>query len=156
MKISVRASGLIKSGPERTLLDDYLGRANVLGRNLGIGEVFENAVDTRNAKSKAEATKAVLSTHKPGDILVVLDEGGKEITSRQIAKHIAGWRDMGTHTLTIAIGPADGFDKTALPANTISWSLGKQTWPHKLVRIMMCEQIYRALSILAKTPYHRQ
>ena len=153
MKITIRAASLIKSGPKRELLNDYLGRANMLARNHGIKEVRECEVDIRSAKSRAQETKTILS--ESADVLVVLDERGKTLTSRQMASHIAKWRDEGRQTLTFAIGGADGFEPSALPVNAIKWSFGKHTWPHKLVRVMLVEQIYRALSILASSPYHR-
>ncbi|PHR91256.1 MAG: 23S rRNA (pseudouridine(1915)-N(3))-methyltransferase RlmH [Robiginitomaculum sp.] len=155
MKITIRAASLIKSGPERELITDYLKRANGISRNLGITEVSESAVDTRSAKSRTDETNTILSRTNPTDIVVILDERGKALTSRQMAKQIARWRDDGHRQLTIAIGGADGFEPSALPANTIKWSFGIQTWPHKLVRVMIAEQIYRALSILAGSPYHR-
>jgi len=155
MNIVIRAAGLIKSGPERILIDDYLGRAGVVGRNIGIPNISENAVDIRSAKSRSAETGTILSISKPGDVLVVLDERGKALTSRQMAKQIANWRDDGIGTLVFAIGGADGFEPSALPAHAVKWQLGKPVWPHKLVRVMIAEQIYRALSILAGTPYHR-
>ena len=155
MNIIVRAAGIIKSGPERTLIDDYLGRARVVGRNIGVPNISESAVDIRSAKSRSAETETILSVTKPGDVLVVLDERGKALTSRQMAKQIANWRDDGIGTLVFAIGGADGFEPSALPAGTIKWQLGKPVWPHKLVRVMIAEQVYRALSILAGTPYHR-
>lgn len=155
MNITIRAAGLIKSGPERTLIDDYLSRAKTVGRNIGITNISESAVDIRAAKSRKLETDTILSISKPGDVLVVLDERGKALTSRQMAKQIASWRDDGIGTLVFAIGGADGFEPNALPANAVKWQLGKPVWPHKLVRVMIAEQIYRALSILAGTPYHR-
>ncbi|MCF6275483.1 MAG: 23S rRNA (pseudouridine(1915)-N(3))-methyltransferase RlmH [Robiginitomaculum sp.] len=155
MNIIIRAAGFIKSGPERTLIDDYLGRASVVGRNIGISNISESAVDIRSAKSRSAETETILSFTKPADILVVLDERGKALTSRQMARQIANWRDDGIGTLVFAIGGADGFEPAALPANAVKWQLGKPVWPHKLVRVMIAEQVYRALSILAGTPYHR-
>lgn len=155
MNITIRAAGLLKSGPERTLIDDYLGRARVIGRNIGFPDISESAVDTRAAKSRSAETETILSITKPGGVLVVLDERGKALTSRQMATQIANWRDDGVRNLVIAIGGADGFEPSALPAGAVKWQLGKPTWPHKLVRVMITEQVYRALSILAGTPYHR-
>lgn len=155
MNITIRAAGLIKSGPERTLIDDYLGRAKIVGRNIGIPNISESAVDIRSAKTRTLETDTILSVAKPGDVLVVLDERGKALTSRQMATQIANWRDDGISNLVFAIGGADGFEPSALPANAVKWQLGKTVWPHKLVRVMIAEQIYRALSILAGTPYHR-
>lgn len=155
MKITVRAGGVIKSGPERELVDDYLKRAAQLARPLGLTEISENAVDLRKAKSRADETNLLLSSVAPTDVLIVLDERGKEFTSRGLAKMIANWRDDGQKQIVFAIGGADGFEPSVLPPGTVKLRLGSQTWPHKLVRVMITEQIYRALSILAKTPYHR-
>jgi len=155
VNIILRSAGLIKSGPERTLVDDYIKRANNIGRNIGFPTTRESAVDIRAAKTRTDETHTILSPVKPGDLLVVLDERGKALTSRQMAKNLAAWRDDGVRNLVFAIGGADGFEPSVLPAGTLKWQLGKPTWPHKLVRVMMAEQIYRSLSILAGTPYHR-
>ncbi len=155
MKVCIRAAGLIKSGPERTLVDAYLGRAQNLGRGLGIPELTESAVDVRSCKSRADETRVILSSVKPTDKLIILDERGKSLTSREMARQLANWRDEGVSQLILAIGGADGFEPSALPSHVTRWQLGKLTWPHKLVRVMLAEQIYRSLSILAKTPYHR-
>lgn len=154
MKITLRASGLIKSGPERKLIDDYISRASHLARNLGITDISESGIDTRSAKSRGLETDAILAPFE-GARIIILDERGKSLTSRQMAKQIARWRDDGDRHIVFAIGGADGFEPSALPANVTKWSFGAQVWPHKLVRVMLAEQIYRALSILAGTPYHR-
>lgn len=155
MKISVRAGGHIKSGPERDLIDDYLKRSKALARPLGFTDISEHAIDLRKAKSRSEETDILLANIAPTDVVIILDERGKEFTSRQMAKKIANWRDDGQKQVFFIIGGADGFEPAALPPGTVKWRLGAQTWPHKLVRVMITEQIYRALSILAKTPYHR-
>ena len=154
MKITLRASGLIKSGPERDLIDDYIARARHLSRSLGITDIAESAVDTRSAKSRAQETAMILSSYEHARI-IILDENGKGLTSRQIARKIQTWRDDGDKHIVFAIGGADGFEPSALPASVTQWSFGAQVWPHKLVRVMLAEQIYRALSILSGTPYHR-
>ncbi|HHL42039.1 MAG TPA: 23S rRNA (pseudouridine(1915)-N(3))-methyltransferase RlmH [Hellea balneolensis] len=155
MKVTVRAAGILKSGPERDMCDDYLKRANMLARGLGFTTIEEIGFDVRAAKNKAASTQLALSAHKPADILVILDEYGKDIGSRDMASKFARWRDDGHKQLTILIGAADGFDRSQFPQNVEIWRLGKPTWPHMLARVMICEQIYRALSILARTPYHR-
>lgn len=155
MKITIRAASLIKSGSERELIDEYVKRASGIARNLGFSHISESAIDTRKAKSRADETHIILACAQPSDVLVVLDERGKALTSRQMAKQIARWRDDGHGQLIIAIGGADGFEPAALPPNTVKWSFGTQTWPHKLVRVMIAEQVYRALSILSGSPYHR-
>jgi len=155
VNITIRAAGLIKSGPERDLVDDYLNRAGLIGRNIGFAKISESQVDIRAANTRTDETHAVLAITKPSDILVVLDESGMALTSRQIAKQLANWRDDGVRNVVFAIGGANGFEPNALPVGAVKWQLGKPTWPHKLVRVMLAEQIYRALSILAGTPYHR-
>ena len=154
MKIVLRASGLMKSGPERDLVDDYISRAQHLGRGLGIPDITESAIDTRNAKSRSLETRAILSGYESCR-LVILDERGKTLTSRQMASQITKWRDTAENTVVFAIGGADGFEPADIPPGAIKWSFGAQVWPHKLVRVMMAEQIYRSLSIMARTPYHR-
>lgn len=155
MKITIRAASLIKSGPERELIDEYIKRASGIARNLGFSNISESAVDTRKAKSRSDETNMIVSCATSSDVLVILDERGKALTSRQMAKQISRWRDDGHGQMIVAIGGADGFEPSALPPNTVKWSFGTQTWPHKLVRVMIAEQIYRALSILAGSPYHR-
>lgn len=154
MKITLRASGLMKSGPERELVDDYMSRAQHLGRSLGILDISESAIDTRSAKSRGAETQSLLSDYS-GARLVVLDERGKSQTSRQMAQQITTWRDAAEREIVFAIGGADGFEPADIPQGATKWSFGSQVWPHKLVRVMMAEQIYRSLSIMARTPYHR-
>lgn len=155
MKLIIRAAGLIKSGPERDMLDDYLRRARGLSRNFGITTIDESAIDLRGAKSRSDETQSILSIAGPNSVVVIMDERGKSLTSRQIAAQIMRWREAGHSEVIFAIGGADGFEPSALPAAHVNWRFGQQVWPHKLLRVMLAEQIYRALSILAKTPYHR-
>lgn len=154
MKIVLRASGLMKSGPERELVDDYMSRAQHLGRGLGLTDISESAIDTRSAKLRSAETQSLLSPYA-GARMVILDERGKSITSRQMAGQITKWRDAAESQVVFAIGGADGFEPSAIPPGAVKWSFGTQVWPHKLVRVMMAEQIYRSLSIMAGTPYHR-
>lgn len=155
MKIVLRAGGVIRSGPEREMIDDYLQRAQGLSRGTGFLSVEEQQVDLRSAKSREFETRTLLGGMPAGAKLVIFDERGKTPTSRQISKQIANWRDDGISQLTLVIGGADGFEPSAIPAGTTRWAFGPQTWPHKMVRLMAAEQIYRALSILGRTPYHR-
>ena len=157
MKIILRAGGIIRSGPEREMIDDYMQRAQGLARGTGFLSVEEQQVDLRSAKSRAEETKSLIGVGdmKADSKLIIFDERGKTPTSRQISKDFANWRDEGLSQLILTIGGADGFEPSAIPTGTTRWAFGLQTWPHKMVRIMAAEQIYRALSILARTPYHR-
>ena len=155
MKIILRAGGVIRAGPEREMIDDYLRRAQGLARGTGFLSVEEQQVDLRSAKSRATETQMLLGDMPAGAKLVIFDERGKTPTSRQISTQFANWRDDSIRQLVLVIGGADGFEPSSIPAGTTRWAFGPQTWPHKMVRMMAAEQIYRALSILARTPYHR-
>ena len=156
MKLVLRAAGIIKSGPERELVDMYIARAKNTGRNIGFTDIVESELDTRSLKTRKDITKALLQTIQPTEKIIILDETGKSIRSQKIAKEMADWRDNGITRAHFLIGGADGFDHDILPKNALKWQLGAMTWPHKLVRVMMAEQIYRAISILAASPYHRE
>lgn len=156
MKITLRAAGIIKTGPERELTDFYLARAARLAPSLGFAPPEEIQVDLRKAKTRTDQSIAVLSAQMPGAISIVFDERGKNLTSSQMARRFAQFRDAGTRALVLHIGPAEGFDPKTIPAGTERWALGTQTWPHKLLRVMATEQIYRAFSILGGRAYHKE
>lgn len=159
MKITLRAGGVLRGGPEKTLIDDYLTRAQGLARGTGFLSVEEQGVELKGQYDRGAETEKLLSSIGPSDELILLDERGKSPTSREIAQHFARLRDDGVSACYLLIGGADGFEpsvvKNLRPGRITKWSFGSQTWPHKMVRVMAAEQIYRALSILAKTPYHR-
>ena len=155
MKIILRAGGIIRSGPEREMIDDYMRRAQGLARGTGFIGIEEQQIDLRSAKSRENETATLLKDIPVGSKLIIFDERGKTPTSRQISQNFANWRDEGISQLVLTIGGADGFEPSAIPSGTTRWAFGPQTWPHKMVRLMAAEQIYRALSILARTPYHR-
>ncbi len=153
----MRTGGIIRKGPERELVDDYMARARHLSRNFGISQIQEQQIDLRQAKTRRAETELLLPPldDKTTNHYIILDERGKALKSREIARRIAGFRDEGYRQVSFVIGGADGFEPDALPTSVTRWSFGPQTWPHKMVRVMLAEQIYRALSILASTPYHR-
>lgn len=155
MKIIIRAGSIMRSGPERDLVDEYLKRGSGLTGRTGIHSISEQEVDLKKCKSRAEETDKILSIKAASAKIILLDERGKNITSRDIAKTLRTAQSDGHDQLILAIGGADGFEPSALPSGLQKWSFGQQTWPHKLVRVMAAEQMYRALSILAGSPYHR-
>ena len=154
-KIILRAGGTLRSGPEREMVDDYINRAALLARQTGFISVEEQAVDVRSCKSRAEETRKLFDSIPNTALCIALDERGKALTSRRIAGTFAQARDDGQSEIYLVIGAADGFAPDEIPQTVRKWSFGAQTWPHKMVRVMMAEQIYRALSILGGTPYHR-
>jgi 23S rRNA (pseudouridine1915-N3)-methyltransferase len=89
-------------------------------------------------------------------VLVVLDERGKAISSTDLAKQLEAWRDGGKREARFLIGAADGHDEEQRRSASLLLSFGAATWPHLLVRAMLAEQLFRATSILANHPYHRE
>lgn len=153
MRITVCAVGRMRDPHERALLEDYRARATALGRNLGVTAVSVVEIDPKpDAAREAEALLAAL----PADAwLVALDERGRSRTSREVAGWLETLKDDGIRDLAFAIGGADGHGPAIRAAARGRLSLGAMTWPHMLARIMLMEQIYRAISIIARHPYHR-
>lgn len=145
----------MRAGSERDMVDDYINRASQLARQTGFLSVEEQAIDVRNCKSREEETSKLFDSIPNTALCFALDERGKAFASRQMAKTLSQARDDGLSEIYLVIGAADGFEPSAIPSTARKWALGPQTWPHKLVRVMIAEQTYRALSILAGTPYHR-
>jgi 23S rRNA (pseudouridine1915-N3)-methyltransferase len=152
MRIRILCVGRLKDGPERRLVDDYLARAAKAGKQLGYRDVEEVEVASG---SMADEGQALLTRHTRG-ILVRLDERGEAWTSSELSKRLARWRDSGEDAADFVIGGADGTSPAVAAAARLSISFGPATWPHRLVRVMLSEQIYRALSIEAGSPYHRE
>ena len=89
-------------------------------------------------------------------VRILLDERGKPVSSTQLAAKLETWRDDGKREARFVIGAADGHgDKTRSEADLLL-SFGPATWPHLLARAMLAEQLFRAVSILANHPYHRE
>jgi 23S rRNA (pseudouridine1915-N3)-methyltransferase len=87
---------------------------------------------------------------------VALDERGKALSSTQLAKALERWRDGGKREVRFLIGAADGHDEAQRASADLLLSFGPATWPHLLARAMLAEQLFRATSILANHPYHRE
>ncbi|MGR3292032.1 MAG: 23S rRNA (pseudouridine(1915)-N(3))-methyltransferase RlmH [Paracoccaceae bacterium] len=154
MRIQICAVGRMRAGPEKTLVDDYLQRFDRTGRGLGLGpaNIFE-VEDKKGGGRVAEAT--LLRNCCSGSVICALDERGQVLNSPEFAKLLANWRDQGHSEATFLIGGADGLDSTLRDHANVSLSFGKMVWPHMFARIMLTEQLYRAVGILAGTPYHR-
>jgi 23S rRNA (pseudouridine1915-N3)-methyltransferase len=142
----------MKDGPERELVDDYIARAQKTGKQLGYRGIEEAEL---TASTKDDEGQRLLARHGQG-ILIRLDERGEAWTSQDLSKRLARWRDSGEDAVSFVIGGADGTSPAIAAAARHTISFGVQTWPHKLVRAMIAEQVYRALSIEAGSPYHRE
>ena len=155
MRILIAAVGRLRGGPEVELASDYVQRAAVAGRNLGFkGVDIVEAEAKPNGDQRAEASALFRAT--PDDARkILLDERGAEWTSRQLAEKLGRWRDDGLGHALFWIGGADGVSQSVKDQADEKLAFGRQTWPHRLVRAMIAEQIYRAVTILGAQPYHR-
>ena len=93
---------------------------------------------------------------EPGTRRVLLDEKGEGLASIELARRLERWRDDGVRETRFLIGAADGFDEAERAGADLLLSFGRATWPHLLARAMLAEQLFRATSILANHPYHRE
>ncbi len=155
MKLCIAAVGRLRPGPEASLVADYSARAEGVGRRLGIGPFRLCEIDDRKARTAAAQGKALLEACQAGSLRVALDERGRSLGSDAFAALLADQRDGGRAEIAFLIGGADGHGDSLRAQADQLLSLGPMVWPHMLVRVMVAEQIYRALSILAGTPYHR-
>jgi 23S rRNA (pseudouridine1915-N3)-methyltransferase len=153
MKIDIVAVGRLGRGPEAELVRTYAERATAAGRTLGLGPVTVVEVEGRKPGKAAEAE--ALKAHLADAHVIACDEHGKARASRAFAEEIATLRDRGVRRLAFLIGGADGLDSALMAAVQGQLAFGPQTWPHALARVMLAEQVYRAVTILAGSPYHR-
>jgi len=160
MRIQVSAIGRLKSGPERELASHYVVRAGSSGRTLGISSVTivehaESSAASERLRREEEGGR-LLSAIPGGASIVALDEGGRSFSSVEFAQLLRAELERGTSTLSFLIGGPDGLSASVKDrARGGILSLGPMTWPHRLVRVMIAEQIYRAVTILINHPYHR-
>lgn len=106
------------------------------------------------ATQKAEG-RALLEALPTKAFVVILDEHGKDLSSRELAAKLEGWQNQSLNDLAFIIGGADGLTAEVKEKANFVLGLGKKTWPHKLVRVMLLEQLYRAQQINSGHPYHR-
>jgi 23S rRNA (pseudouridine1915-N3)-methyltransferase len=137
--LHIVARGKIGRSPEAELVDRYLKRIQWPTRLTELPE--------RGGK---------LPDLPANSVQIVLDERGQALTSTALAKRLEAWRDGGKREARFLIGAADGHDDEERATADLLLSFGLATWPHLLVRAMLSEQLFRATSILANHPYHRE
>jgi len=154
MHIEIAAVGRLKSGgPERDLIDRYLGRARGGGKAIGLtGFTVAELPDGKSADAEA---LALVNRVPAGARCVVLDERGRARSSEDFAQTLGAWRDDGIPAAVFLIGGPDGHGNAARARADLTLSFGTMTWPHQLVRALLAEQLYRAVTILSGHPYHR-
>ena len=136
--LHIVARGKIGRSPESDLVDRYLKRIAWPTKVTELGD------------------RAALPPAAANSVTIALDERGQALSSIELATKLDGWRDRGKREARFLIGAADGHDNAQRAKADLLLSFGPATWPHLLVRAMLAEQLFRATSILANHPYHRE
>jgi 23S rRNA (pseudouridine1915-N3)-methyltransferase len=159
MRIVVAAVGRLKQGSETELSERYRKRVAQTGRQLGLRDI--EIIEIRESRA-ADAGKRILEESIalanviPQDAAVVLlDSLGENLDSIGFATQLAKWRANGRSAVVFLIGGADGLAASLREKAELRLAFGTATWPHQLVRVMLLEQLYRSMTILAGHPYHR-
>jgi 23S rRNA (pseudouridine1915-N3)-methyltransferase len=155
LRLTIVAVGRLRGGPEAELVADYLGRFDRLARPLGLGPTRIVEIEDRRGGGPAAEAALIEAALPKGALVAALDERGRAVSSPDFADLLRRTADAGGRELAFAIGGADGLDPRLRERADHLLSLGPMVWPHMLVRVMLAEQLYRAASILAGTPYHR-
>jgi 23S rRNA (pseudouridine1915-N3)-methyltransferase len=151
MQVIVAAIGRDRAGPTRDLFDDYCRRSPWPTRLVEIAPRSSQPIERRLREEGERLLQAVPT----GAVLVALDEAGRQLDSAGLARRIARWQDQAHGTLAFVIGGPDGLARSVLDRAEATLAFGRMTWPHRLVRVMLAEQLYRASTILSGHPYHR-
>ncbi|WP_319533733.1 23S rRNA (pseudouridine(1915)-N(3))-methyltransferase RlmH [uncultured Cohaesibacter sp.] len=159
MKLVIAAVGRQKAGPETELVARYQDRANKAGRTLGLsGPDIVEFTESRarsTAERKSQEAAQLLAALPTGAFIVALDEHGKNLSSEKFSQIIDKERNNGTPAVAFVIGGPDGHGQDLLDKANLKIALGAMTWPHQIARMLLTEQIYRAITILTGHPYHR-
>ncbi len=160
MRLLLVSVGRLKAGPERDLAARYLDRAAAAGRSLGFSAIDSREIEESRARRpedrKAEEAKLLRAQMPASTKMILFDERGSALSSPDFAALLGSLRDEGAPAIGLVIGGPDGLAPELRAEATRSIAFGAMTWPHQLVRIMAGEQIYRAMTILAGHPYHRE
>jgi 23S rRNA (pseudouridine1915-N3)-methyltransferase len=159
MRIVIYSVGRLKAGPDRLLVERYLERAVHTGRGLGLEVATREFTESRAGRAEdrmAQEASAILGALPSSARLILLDETGKTPTSVEFSRRMGRLRDDGLGDLAFAIGGADGHGATLRARADETLAFGPMTWPHQIVRLLLAEQIYRAMTILSGHPYHRE
>lgn len=157
MKLELFAIGKLKKSPTLTLLEEYQKRISGLSKGLGFKSFDITQLESKkNLEGKAlKNYEADLLLDNCPDSLIALDETGKNISSHEFARLLDAYKNNNHNNCRFLIGGADGLANSVKQRATHLISFGAMTWPHMMVRVMLAEQIYRAMTILSNHPYHR-
>jgi len=151
VRVTILAVGRDRTGPARELFQDYRQRSSW---PIDLVEVVAPS-GLPAPRRRAEEAARLLGALPRGALPIALDERGRQLDSAAFARRLGAWRDRGESGLAFLIGGPDGLEPTVLERARAVYALGRMTWPHRLVRVLLAEQLYRAQAILAGHPYHR-
>ena len=151
MHIHILTVGRDRQGPTADLAQDYLKRCPWRISMTDIPPRRQGSVTQRLAEEAAKL-KQLIPDNAP---LILLDERGQDLSSRDLAKRIESFQHEGIRSICFVVGGADGLDPGLQKQASLKLAFGRATWPHRLIKIMLLEQLYRASTILSGHPYHR-
>lgn len=158
MRLTIAAIGRLKDTGERELIARYMKRMSS-GRAVGLSPIsIEELPESRAAEVGARQTDEaarLLNAAGECDYRIVLDERGRMMSSAEFANCLAARRDDGIKAAAVLLGGPDGHAPTLRSSAQLTLALGPMTMPHGLARVVLVEQIYRAITILSGHPYHR-
>ena len=158
MRLVIAAIGRLKDDGERDLIARYMKRMSS-GRAVGLAPVMiEELAESRAADTgtrQDDEAARLLNLTADCDFRIVLDERGRAMSSADFACALAARRDDGVKAMAILLGGPDGHSAEMRAGAGLTLSLGPMTLPHGLARVVLVEQIYRAITILSGHPYHR-
>ena len=160
MSTQILCVGQMKDTPYRLMADEYLKRLSRYGKyeECEVPDLPEPASGSSAALEEQLKTKegeALLTKIRPGDRVIALTIGGKLRSSEELAKHLAELKTGGVSSLVFVIGGSLGLGKNVLARADEEMSMSPMTFPHRLARIMLLEQLYRAEKINANERYHK-
>ncbi len=119
-----------------------------------IGRYFQVEWKLISNSGVEKEAEAILKTIDGGDFVVILDDKGKEMDTMELAQFIEKRMNASDKRIVFIIGGAYGFTESVYKRANFKWSLSKLTFPHQLVRLILAESLYRAISVIKKEPYH--
>lgn len=158
MRLTIVAVGRLRLGAERDSAARYLKQAGQLASRLGLRISIREIAESRRPrlKDRREGDAVGLLAAVPARAMVcVLDQSGVILTSEAFSNQVRKWRDDTVPDLAFIIGGADGLSSSIIDRAHLTLAFGQMTWPHQLVRVMLLEQLYRAMTIMIGHPYHR-
>lgn len=146
MKLKIVSVGRERADPFASAVADYSTRCR---KFLPVDEIV-----LKNDREDRIAARMIKEAEK-GDLMVALDERGEEHDSQKFAKIVSGWMNRGFRQVTLLIGGADGLPVDVVKAAGLTLALSRMTLPHRMARLMLMEQLYRALCIIRNVPYQK-